>query len=80
MRPILDPFTEEHISLDGVKQYSLGIQYHGAKGSGYRTHWVEPSTANLVELIFKNVLDLTSEYREHLRYIRSKQCINILPR
>lgn len=79
-RPILDPFTKEHITLDGVKQYSLGIQYHGAKGSGYRIHWVEPSTANLVELIFKNVLDLTKEYREHLRYIRSKQCINILPR
>src|SRR5690606_7869746 len=37
-RPILDPFTKEHITLDGVKQYSLGIQYHGAKGSGYRIH------------------------------------------
>ena len=37
-RPILDPVTNKKISLDGVDQYSLGIQYYGAKGSGYRVH------------------------------------------
>ena len=78
-RPILDPVTKEHLLLDGVKQYSLGIQYHGAKRAGYRIHWVEPATANLVELIFNSVLKLTSEYRQHIRYLRNKECINLFP-
>lgn len=78
-RPILDPVTNEQISLDGVDQYSLGIQYYGAKGSGYRVHWVEPSSAKLVELIFKTILELTGDYREHIRYIRSKKAIDLFP-
>lgn len=78
-RPILDPVTNKKISLDGVDQYSLGIQYYGAKGSGYRVHWVEPSSAKLVELIFNTILELTDEYREHIRYIRSKRTIDIFP-
>lgn len=79
-RPILDPKTKEHLTLDGIKQYTLGIQYHGAKGSGLRIHWVEPSSTNLVETIFQSVMDLTQEYREHLYYIRSKNCTNFLPK
>lgn len=79
-QPILDPITKEHLSLDGIKQYTLGIQYHGAKGSGFRIHWVEPSSANLVETIFQSVLELTSEYRSHLNYIRSKGCIDYFPK
>ena len=78
-RPILDPVTNKKISLDGVDQYSLGIQYYGAKGLGYRVHWVEPSSAKLVELIFNTILELTDEYREHIRYIRSKRTIDIFP-
>lgn len=50
----------------------LGIQYHGAKGAGFRIHWIEPLSANLVETIIQTVLELTKEYREHLHYIRSK--------
>lgn len=79
-QPILDPVTKEHVTLDGIKQYTLGIQYHGAKGSGYRIHWVEPLAVNLVEKIFQSVLELTKEYREHIRYIKSKKCINFLPK
>lgn len=79
-QPILDPITKEHLSLDGIKQYTLGIQYHGAKGSGFRIHWVEPSSANLVETIFQSVLELTSEYRSHLNYIRSKGGIDYFPK
>lgn len=79
-KPILDPITKEYLSLDGIKQYTLGIQYHGAKGSGFRTHWVEPLAANLVETIFRSVLELTSEYRSHLNYIRSKGCIDYFPK
>lgn len=79
-QPILDPVTKEHLTLDGIKQYTLGIQYHGAKGAGFRIHWVEPLSANLVETIFQSVLELTKEYREHLYYIRSKNCSDFLPK
>ncbi|WP_312080599.1 hypothetical protein [Acinetobacter schindleri] len=79
-RPVLDPITKQHLTLDGIKQYTLGIQYHGAKGAGFRIHWVEPLSVNLVETIFQSVLELTKEYREHLHYIRSKGCSNFLPK
>ncbi|WP_425919152.1 hypothetical protein [Acinetobacter sp. TSRC1-2] len=79
-QPILDPITKEHLSLDGINQYTLGIKYHGAKGSGFRIHWIEPLAANLVETIFHSVLELTSEYRSHLNYIRSKGGINYFPK
>jgi len=79
-QPILDPVTKEHLTLDGKKQYTLGIQYHGAKGAGFRVHWVEPLSANLVEIIFQSVLELTKEYREHVYYIRSKNCLDFLPK
>ncbi|MDS7968147.1 hypothetical protein RMB12_14075 [Acinetobacter sp. V117_2] len=79
-QPILDPVTKEHLTLDGKKQYTLGIQYHGAKGAGFRIHWVEPLSANLVEKIFQSVLELTKEYREHVYYIRSKNCSDFLPK
>lgn len=50
-KPILDPLTKEHLALDGIKQYTVGIQYHGAKGSGYRIHWVEPLAVPIIESI-----------------------------
>lgn len=79
-KPLLDPITKAHLTLDGIKQYTLGIQYHGAKGAGYRVHWVEPLAAKLVETIFQSVLELTKESREHLLYIRSKNCSDFLPK
>lgn len=79
-KPILDPITKQHLSIDGVLQYTLGIQYHGAKGAGFRTHWVEPFASNLVEMIFASVLELTKEYREHILYIRSKNIRDFLPK
>lgn len=79
-QPLINPSTNTQIELDGIKQYTLGIKYHGAKGAGFRTHWVEPLAANLVESIFNSVLELTKEYRAHLQYIRSKNCTNFLPK
>lgn len=79
-QPILDPVTKEHLTLDGIKQYTLGIQYHGAKGAGFRIHWIEPLSANLVETIIQTVLELTKGYREHLHYIKSKNCSDFLPK
>ncbi|WP_336141635.1 hypothetical protein [Acinetobacter sp. 102] len=79
-QPLLDPITQEHLTLDGIKQYTLGIQYHGAKGAGFRIHWVEPLAISLVETIFQSVIELTKESREHLQYIRSKNCSDFLPK
>ncbi len=61
-QPILDPVTKEHVILDGIKQYTLGIQYHGAKGSGYRIHWVEP----LAALLHKDLKVKTSHIYSNL--------------
>ncbi|NUF85914.1 hypothetical protein HUN17_18185, partial [Acinetobacter seifertii] len=79
-KPILDPVTKEHLTLDGIKQYTLGIKYYGAKGAGHRIHWVEPLAANLVETIVNAVLELTEECRQHVSYLRSKQCRDFLPK
>lgn len=79
-QPILDPVSKEQIILDGIKQYTLGIHYHGAKNSGFRTYWVEPSSITLVESIFQAVLDLTLEYRERILYIKSKGIQDFLPK
>jgi len=78
--PILDPISKKHLTLDGIKQFTLGIKYYGAKGAGLRIHWLDPLSARLVETIFHSVLELTQGYREHLSYIRSKDFSNFLPR
>jgi hypothetical protein len=77
---ILDPVTNKPVTLDGIEQFVIGIRYHGAKRAGIRIHWVEPSSAQLVQSIFANVLDLTKQLRENLYYIRSKNCCNLLPK
>ena len=79
-RPILDTVSKKHLTLDGIKQFTLGIQYYGAKGAGLRIHWLDPLSARLVETIFNSVFELTKEYREHLAYIRSKDFSNFLPK
>lgn len=30
-KKIIDPVTQEHLTLDGVQQYSIGIRYHGGR-------------------------------------------------
>ena len=79
-KPVLDPATKEHLALDGIKQYTLGIRYHGAKGAGFRIHWLEPLAANLVETIFESVIQLTEEYRNQILYIKAKNYTDFLPR
>ena len=79
-RPILDPQTNEPISINGKVQSMLGIRYYGAKGAGERIHWVEPSSIPLVKSIIQNTLNLTEEYREHLIYLRQKNLKDFLPK
>lgn len=79
-KPILDPQTNEPISINGKLQSMLGIRYYGAKGTGKRIHWVEPSSAKLVKSIIQNTLKITEEYREHLIYLRQKNLRDFLPK
>lgn len=79
-RPILDPQTNEPIGINGKIQSMLGIRYYGAKGSGERIHWVEPSSITLVKSIIQNTLNLTEGYREHLIYLRQKNLKDFLPK
>lgn len=78
-RPILDPQTNEPISINGKVQSMLGIRYYGAKGAGERIHWVEPSSITLVKSIIQNTLEITEEYRKHLNYLRQKNLKDFLP-
>ena len=79
-QPILDPYSNEPISINGKIQFSLGIRYYGAKGSGERIHWVEPSSNTLVKSIIQNTLLITEKYRDHLTYLRQKNLKNFLPK
>ena len=79
-RPVLDPQTNEPISINGKTPSMLGIRYYGAKGAGERTHWVEPSSITLVKSVIQNTLEITEEYREHLIYLRQKNLRDFLPR
>lgn len=79
-RPILDPQTNEPISINGKVQSMLGIRYYGAKGAGKRIHWVEPSSITLVKSIIQNTLELTEQYRKHLIYLRQKNLKDFLPK
>ena len=78
--PMLDPQTNEPISINGKIQYLLGIRYYGAKGAGERVHWVEPSSITLVKSIIQNTLEITEEYRNHLNYLRQKNLKDFLPK
>lgn len=78
-KKIIDPITQEHLSLDGVQQYSIGIRYHGAKGAGERIHWLEPTAGKLAEIIFDTVEQLTKDYRSQIQYIKSKKIVDFLP-
>lgn len=79
-RPILDPQTNEPMSINGKIQSMLGIRYYGAKGAGERVHWVEPSSITLVKSIIQNTLKITEKYREHLIYLRQKDLKDFLPK
>ncbi|MDP4544586.1 hypothetical protein Q8P09_05795 [Psychrobacter faecalis] len=79
-RPMLDPQTNEPVSINGKTQYMLGIRYYGAKGAGKRIHWVEPSSITLVKSLIQNTLELTEQYRKHLIYLRQKNLKDFLPK
>ncbi|WP_299011893.1 hypothetical protein [uncultured Shewanella sp.] len=79
-RPIVDVFTKEQLIKQGKPQYSLGIKYIGAKGTGDKIHWVEPLAIPLVEAIFDNTIKLTSKMREKLEYLRAKSQSDYLPK
>lgn len=79
-REAIDPVTKKPIKINGKIVYYLGIKYHGVKGAGARTHWVEPLAVPLVEAIFKEVMKLTANYRQHIKYLRDNQFKSYLPK
>lgn len=79
-KPLLDPSTRSAVKHNGIEQYSLGIRYYGAKGAGEKIHWVEPSSSALIERLVLSTIDLTEESRNTLRYLRSKNLIDFLPK
>ncbi|WMS87896.1 hypothetical protein [Pleionea litopenaei] len=78
-RPIVDVLTKEQLIKQGQPQYSLGIKYIGAKGTGERIHWVEPLAVPLVEAIFDNTLKLSEKMRKKIEYLRVKSQRDYLP-
>lgn len=79
-KPLLDPSSGSTLKHNGIEQYSLGIRYYGAKGAGERIHWVEPSSSNLIERLVLDTIDLTEKPRNTLKYLRSKNLIDFLPK
>lgn len=79
-RQIDDPTLRKRFQDRGLPDYFLGIHYMGVKGSGERTHWVEPLAVPLVESIFSTVKKLTTSMRNHLTDLRDKSFKNYLPK
>ena len=79
-KPLLDPSSGSTLKHNGIEQYSLGIRYYGAKGAGERIHWVEPSSSNLIERLVLDTIELTEKPRNTLKYLRSKNLIDLLPK
>lgn len=79
-REAIDPMTKNPIKINGKPVYYVGIKYHGVKGAGARTHWVEPLAAPLVEAIFTEVMGLTKQYRQHIKYLRGNHFKSYLPK
>jgi len=79
-REAIDAVTKKPIEINGKPVYYLGIKYHGVKGAGARTHWVEPLAAPLVEAIFTEVMELTEQYRQHIKYLRENHFKSYLPK
>lgn len=79
-KPLLDPSSGSTLKHNGIEQYSLGIRYYGAKGAGERIHWVEPSSSSLIERLVLDTIELTEKPRNTLKYLRSKNLIDFLPK
>lgn len=78
-REITDEDKRQHAIDQGWPTYKLGIEYLGAKKSGWRIHWLAPSTYPVVEMIYKSVEELGAGFRETVKGYRDSNFTNLLP-
>ncbi|MCZ0104027.1 hypothetical protein OYS96_27515, partial [Raoultella ornithinolytica] len=78
-REITDKEKRQHAIDQHWPTYRLGIEYLGAKKAGWRIHWLAPSTYPVVEMIYKSVQELTSEFRKTIKGFRDSNFTNMLP-
>ncbi|WP_039984571.1 hypothetical protein [Vibrio owensii] len=79
-REITDDCKRQHAMDQGWPTYKLGIEYLGAKKAGWRIHWLAPTSYPVVEMIYKQVQELTSGIRETVKGFRDSDFTNFLPR
>ncbi|MCG9602231.1 hypothetical protein L1D16_15565 [Vibrio sp. Isolate31] len=79
-REITDDCKRQHAIDQGWPTYKLGIEYLGAKKAGWRIHWLAPTSYPVVEMIYKQVQELTSGIRETVKGFRDSDFTNFLPR
>ncbi|MCG9542303.1 hypothetical protein L1D37_00765 [Vibrio sp. Isolate33] len=78
-REIIDESKRQHAIEKGWPTYRLGIQYLGAKKAGWRIHWLAPTSYQVVEMIYKQVQDLTASSRDKVKAFRDSNFTNFLP-
>lgn len=76
---IKDKDKRQHAIDNGWPTYRLGIRYLGAKQSGWRTHWLAPTSFPVVESIFRIVEELTAYSRAELIKFRNSGFTDFLP-
>ncbi|MDH5923673.1 hypothetical protein L8R85_21830 [Vibrio splendidus] len=78
-REITDESKRQHAIDKGWPTYKLGVQYLGAKKSGWRIHWLAPTSYPVVEMIYKQVEELTAGFRQTIKGFRDSDFTNLLP-
>ncbi|WP_255209312.1 hypothetical protein [Vibrio halioticoli] len=78
-REITDSNKRQHAIDQGWPTYKLGIEYLGAKKAGWRIHWLAPTSYPVVEMIYKNVEELTAGFRSTLKNYRDSDFTRFLP-
>ncbi|WP_261886150.1 hypothetical protein [Vibrio pomeroyi] len=78
-REITDESQRQHAIDNGWPTYKLGIEYLGAKKSGWRIHWLAPTSYPIIEMIYEQVEELTAGFRETVKGLRESNFTNFLP-
>ncbi len=78
-REITEESKRQHAIDQGWPTYKLGIEYLGAKKAGWRIHWLAPTSYPVVEMIYKQMEELTAGFRDTVKGFRSSNFTNFLP-
>ncbi|MCD9474230.1 hypothetical protein [Photobacterium phosphoreum] len=78
-REITEKSKRQHAIDQGWPTYKLGIEYLGAKKAGWRIHWLAPTSYPVIEMIYKQVEELTAGFRETVKGFRDSDFTNFLP-